>query len=243
MNLLLFTPDELAADGTLRVGGRRLAHLQSVLQAQVGDRLRVGAIGGDRGHGTLLSVDAREARLQVVLDRPPPAPLDVTVVLALPRPKMLRRVLRSISELGVKELHLINSYRVEKSFWQSPLLEPPRLREYLLAGLEQAADTQLPHVQLHRRFRPFAEDLLPGVARGRAALLAHPAGATPFPSEPPQPALLAVGPEGGFIPFEVDMLCAAGCTAVSLGERTLRVETALPCALGRFLDSAASRAR
>ncbi len=170
----------------------------------------------------------------MTLDTAPPPKLPLRLVLALPRPKMLRRILRTVAELGVAELHLIHSFRVEKSYWQTPALRPETLRGYLLQGLEQSRDTVLPALQCHRRFKPFVEDVLPGLASGRRALLAHPGDYPPCPRGLQQDTLLVIGPEGGFIPYEVEHLAAAGCEAVSLGPRILRVENALSALLGRL---------
>ena len=235
MNLLLFKAGERGPDGRVRIEGRRLQHLREVLRLEVGDTLRVGELRGRLGLGTVKALTPDAATLQISLTDPPPPPLPVSVVLALPRPKMLRRILRSIAELGVKELHLISSLRVEKSFWHSPLLEASRLEAALLDGLEQARDTILPTVRQHRRFRPFAEDTLPALCKGRHALLGEPRAPLPYPSTPASPALLIIGPEGGFIPFEVEQLKQAGATPARLGPRTLRVETALQAILGRHL--------
>lgn len=235
MNLLLFEAGELAGEGILRLReDRRHQHLQKVLNSRIGDTLRVGEIGGLCGVARVIHIDGSEARLSVRLSEPPPPALDTILVLALPRPKMLRRILRASAELGVKELHLIHSYRVEKSFWQSPLLQTSVLRDYLLSGLEQVGDTIVPSVSLHRRFRPFVEDRLPALGNGRDALLAHPGAGENFPSHPHTPGLLTIGPEGGFIPFEEELLRVAGCRPVSLGQRILRVETAVQSALGRY---------
>jgi RsmE family RNA methyltransferase len=147
---------------------------------------------------------------------------------------MLRRILRAVAEFGVRDLHLINSYRVEKSFWQTPVLADASLQDHLLQGLEQARDTVLPAVHRHRRFRPFVEDELPGLCAGRRALLAHPGDHPPCPAGCAVDSLVVVGPEGGFIPYEVERLGAAGCATVSLGPRILRVEHALLALLGRL---------
>jgi RsmE family RNA methyltransferase len=235
VNLLIYRREERDAHGRLRLGGRRLAHITSVLRLRPGDRLRVGELNGRIGSAELLAIDAESAELQVTLERDPPRPLPLTVVLALPRPKMLRRILRTLAEVGVKDIHLIHSYRVEKSYWQSPLLNAAALEEALLSGLEQGVDTQLPTVYRQRRFRPFAEDVLPGLCDGVQALLADPAAAQVYPASPSGPGLLIIGPEGGFIPFERALLEQAGARPVSLGARVLRTETALHCALGRHL--------
>lgn len=235
MNLLLFRAVECTPDGLIELRDRRFEHLRQVLGLQTGDTLRVGEIGGAIGTATIVALSDAQATLRAELKHQPPQPLPLSVVLALPRPKMLRRILRCLAEVGVKDIHLVHSYRVEKSYWQSPLLTPAELESALLAGLEQAMDTAVPVVSLHRRFRPFAEDTLPPLCAGREALLAHPGDYPFFPPQPRRPGLLIIGPEGGFIPFEVSLLTRAGARPVTLGPRILRVETALHCALGPYL--------
>lgn len=239
MNILLFSDEDRLAGDCIRVSDRRLRHLREVHGAAPGSTVRVGMINGQCGTGTIVSINAQQADIDISLDQPPPTKLPLTLVLALPRPKMLRRVLRTVGECGVRELHLINSYKVEKSFWQSPLLAEETLRDYLLQGLEQASDTIIPPVHLHKRFKPFAEDLLPTLAAGREALVAHPGDHPGLPRAISSDSLLVIGPEGGFIPYEVDKCREAGCKPVSLGHRVLRVETAVAAALGTLLASTA----
>jgi RsmE family RNA methyltransferase len=234
LNLLLFTASDRVAPDRIALHGRRLQHLLHVHRATVGDTLRVGELGGSIGTGEIVQIDATGAVLGIALDQPPPAKLPLRLVLALPRPKVLRRVLRSVAEIGVAELHLINSFRVEKSYWQTPVLEDDTIRDCLVQGLEQSRDTSLPVVHCHRRFKPFVEDVLPGIVVGHHALLAHPGEHPPCPRDVAGKVLLVIGPEGGFIPYEVQLLQAAGCATVSLGARILRVENALGSAVGRL---------
>ena len=234
MNLLLFTTADRLDEQRIRVTGRRLQHLRQVLGAVIGDELRVGELNGLTGLGRILDVSAQQATLSVELHESPPAKLPLCLVLALPRPKMLRRIFRSVAELGVAELHLIHSYRVEKSYWQTPVLREEALHDYLLQGLEQSRDTVLPLVTCHRRFKPFVEDTLPAMTSTRQSLLAHPGDFPSCPRDLQRDTLLVIGPEGGFIPYEVEKLAHAGCQPVSLGPRILRVETALTALLGRL---------
>jgi len=234
VNLLLFHGAEREDGDRVRIRGPRARHLREVFTAAPGHALPVGEVGGRLGRGTVLSLGDDDALLAVTLDREPPPRLPLTLVLALPRPKMLRRLLRAVAEFGVSELYLVHSERVEKSFWQSDLLAEAALAEYLLAGAAQARDTRLPAVTLRRRFRPFAEDELPALCSGRRGLVAHPGADAPCPASPDGPTLLAIGPEAGFNDFEVALFERAGCRPVSFGPRTLRVETALVAALGRL---------
>jgi RsmE family RNA methyltransferase len=234
VNLLLLEDADFVAADRVVLAGRRLKHLQEVHRAAVGDSLRVGRLGGLMGSGTLLELSEQHATLQLSLDLPPPAKLPLTLLLALPRPKMLKRVLQTVSAMGVPRLILLNSYRVEKSFWQTPFLEPEALREQLILGLEQARDTALPEVIIEKRFKPFVEDQLPGIAAGSLGLVGHPGDFPACPRAVEQAVTLAIGPEGGWIPYEVDKLREAGLQPVQLGERILRVETAVPALLARL---------
>ena len=234
MNLLLLEDADFVAADRAVLEGRRLKHLHEVHRAEAGDQLRVGRLGGLMGRGTLLALDEQHAELQVELDQPPPVKLPLTLLLALPRPKMLKRVLQTVAAMGVPRLVLLNSYRVEKSFWQTPFLEPEAIREQLILGLEQARDTLLPEVIIEKRFKPFVEDRLTAIATGTLGLVGHPGDFPACPRAVSEAVTLAIGPEGGWIPYEVDKLHEAGLQPVQLGERILRVETAVTALLARL---------
>jgi len=234
MNLIVLFEDDFVGDTRVRLRDRRREHVSSVHRADVGETLRVGLLNGQLGTGRIVALSNDALEMEVTLNQAPPPPLPATLLLALPRPKGLKRVLQAVTAMGVKRIVLMNAWRVEKSFWDSPVLHPETLREQLLLGLEQARDTMLPEILLRRRFKPFVEDEVPALGRGTLALLAHPPAAQPCPRAVREPVTLAVGPEGGFIPYEVELLQAQGFEAVSLGERILRVEHAVPALLGRL---------
>ena len=153
------------------------------------------------GKATVLRLEKHEAELEVAFDQQPPAKLPLTLVLAVPRPKMLRRLFQTVATLGVPRLILLNSYKVEKSFWQTPFLQPESIRENLILGLEQARDTVLPEVIIEKRFKPFVEDRLPTIAAGTLGLVGHPGPYPACPRAVEQTVTLAIGPEGGWIPY------------------------------------------
>lgn len=242
MNLILVEANELKgqgftdAVGRVRLTDRRADHIRDVHKAQVDDLLKVGLLNGSIGQGRVVSIDqdSVELALDFSIEILAPDPLPVILVLALPRPKMLRRILQASASMGVKEIWIIHSYRVDKSYWSSPLLDEESMLLQLKLGLEQAGDTLMPTIHLRKRFKPFVEDELPSLAQGRQAWVAHPYGSDATPTATDQPTLIAVGPEGGFIPYEVDKLKEAGLQPLTLGRRILRVETAIPVLLARL---------
>lgn len=234
MNLILLFPEDFVDEERVVLTGRRLEHVRNVHRASLGRELVVGVTGGRIGCGTILRLDAGELEMLVTLDRDPPAPLPLTLVLALPRPKVLNRILAGVASLGVKRIVLVNAWRVEKSYWKSPRVTEENFREQSILGLEQARDTVLPAIEMHRFFRKFAEEELPAMARDTLALAAHPGASGECPRAVQQAVTLAIGPEGGFVAAEVESLERAGFELVSIGERILRVETAVAALIGRL---------
>ena len=234
MNLLLLEEADFVSADRVVLADRRFTHMQHIHRVVEGDSLRVGRINGMMGKATVVRLAPHEAELEVSFDQPPPAKLPLTLVLAVPRPKMLRRLFQTVATLGVPRLILVNSYKVEKSFWQTPFLHPDAIRENLILGLEQARDTVLPEVIIEKRFKPFVEDRLPAIAAGTLGLVGHPGPYPACPRSVEQAVTLAIGPEGGWIPYEVDLLANAGLAPVQLGDRILRVETAVTALLSRI---------
>ncbi|WP_296245217.1 MULTISPECIES: 16S rRNA (uracil(1498)-N(3))-methyltransferase [unclassified Psychrobacter] len=224
----------------------QIAHVNKVLGAKVGGTLKVGQLGGSLGTATIENIAADSIQLRDVdLTIDPPPKLNLTVVLALPRPKVLRRLIMDMTALGVNDIILINSYRTQKSYWQSPMLN--RLDEFVLEGLQQGVDTMAPRVTLQKRFKPFVEDELTSFITNRA-IVAHPYSALSFsqyvhqqltkpkaPNGSVLPSMVFIGAEGGWIDYEIDLLTAQGCAAVNIGPRILRTEAAVNVILGQWL--------
>ncbi len=234
MNLLLLEPHELTAEGLAHLTGRRARHVREVLGCAPGDAIAAGVLGGNTGTAEVLASEVDRLSLRATLDRAPPPPSPVSLLLALPRPKILRKVLQAVAAMGVKRLVLLGSWKVEKSYWGSPLLAPEALREELLLGLEQGKDTALPEVHLRRFFKPFVEDELDALLPG-ARLLADPFAPSMLEALPPPAGgvAVAVGPEGGWTEYEARTLADRGFAPASLGPRPLRVDQAVPFVVGQ----------
>lgn len=217
---------------------RRFKHLTSVLKADSGKQLKIGLLNSELGTGSIVSATKEKFDLEFTLGTKPPAPLPVKLVIALPRPKVVLRVLQSATTLGVKEIFLLNALRVEKAFWSCEQLTAESIEKSLLLGLEQARDTVMPKVHLKKRFKPFVEDELVAISENSNRLVAHPSeSASEYESGLgilSGPQTVVIGPEGGFIPYEIEMLKAHGFNPLSLGPRILKSETAMISVLSRI---------
>lgn len=234
MNIVLLEPDQCTSAEVWQISQpRQLQHLCQHLQLNVGDTLKVGIRAGQRYLTEVVAISEKSITVRPVQTEAVPAKFPVHLILALPRPKVLRRIIMDAVTLGVEQISLIHSYRVDKSYWQTPFLQ--QLNDYVTLGLEQAGDTIAPEIQLYKRFKPFVEDVLPTlISAEQPAYVAHPYAEQPMPYAVQQPCSVIIGPEGGFIPYEVDLLIKNGCQAMSLGNRILRTETAVSNILGRL---------
>lgn len=238
MNIILFERDEIEANA-VHLSDRRAEHIIKILKSKVGDRLKTGIINGPAGFSTIRRISTTSVELELDGHDSQPQQPDVDIVLALPRPIMLKRVLAQVATFGVGHLFLINSNRVEKSFFSASILQEENMRQRLLAGLEQAGATLLPQVSIQPRFRPFAEDLLPQLTTEYAAMIvAHPGSHQDLPSLLPPPLhgriLLLIGPEGGWVDFEMELFGRQGALPFQLGPRILRVDSVIPALLGQL---------
>jgi RsmE family RNA methyltransferase len=234
VNLLLLEPAEVRSDGTSVVSAWRARHLRDVLRVQPGHEVRAGMVDGGLGTCTVIALDEDTVTLKCTFDVTPIRP-SVDLLLALPRPKVMQRLWAQMAALGVGQIILTNATRVERNYFDTHVLEPDTYRPLLLEGLQQARDTHLPVVSIHRRLKVLLEDDLDSLCPNGARLVAHPGsketftaalGTNPAHQRGKTRTLLAVGPEGGWTDFELHLLAAHGFAAVGMGERTLRSDTA-----------------
>lgn len=235
MNLILLYPSDQQSAQCYRLSNERARHLRETLQVTPGRKLRVGLLNGPLGEATVLSC-GEDIHLSVEFFEPPPPPL-VDLVLGIPRPKSLKKLLPEVAALGVGALVLLRSWRVAQPYLSSPLLTPEGWEPLLDEGLMQGCSTHRPQIQVEQKFRPFVEDRAPKQFAGARCLVAHPYGGVPLAQlilEPAERVVVAIGPEGGFIEPELASFAHAGFTPVALGQHILRVETACVAILAQL---------
>lgn len=241
MNLILIDVKEVDERGCLVLEGRRARHVIEVLRAHAGDMLRIGMVRGPTGLGEVKTVhsDGRvelAAHWQAAAQAPPA----VDVIIAVPRPKILARVLQTAACMGVRRIDLVNAWRVDKSYLRSQHVELPALQKHLLLGCEQGGTTWVPEIAVHPLLMPFMRGPLTDRMRTApcCSLIAHPRATRMIESSlapgAEVPVVAAIGPEGGWIEREVASFAELGFTPVALGERIWRVETAVAALLGQI---------
>ncbi|NOU36695.1 MAG: 16S rRNA (uracil(1498)-N(3))-methyltransferase [Kiritimatiellaceae bacterium] len=237
MNLILIHPHEPDAAGRVCLTDDRAEHIRTVLKAAPGKELRIGLLNGPLGRGTLEEIRAEEVILRCEFGAHIPPRPAVDLLLALPRPKVMKRLWAQLAALGVGRIILTNAEKVERFYFDSHVLEPDFYTERLIEGLQQAGDTLIPKVQIVRQLKPFLEDELDAVfpVSGNR-LLADPSGTQNvfqcMEDSAPQRVCLAVGPEGGWTPYELELFAGHGFKAFNAGPRILRTDTACVALLG-----------
>ena len=227
MNLILLDPGELGDTAEVTLADTRGTHLREVLKVTPGQSVRVGLIDGPLGSATVTNVGGRDVTLRCRFEAAPPPPPRVDLLLAVPRPKVLRRLWAQLAAMGVGRIILTNAARVERNYFDTHVLTEACYRPLLIEGLQQARDTCLPQVSVHRQFRVLVEDHLDALVGPATRLVADPGAVNPLRAPGGDGrVLLAVGPEGGWNSFELERLQAHGFQPVAMGPRTLRVDTA-----------------
>ncbi len=233
MNLILLKKSDFLSSDSVILKNRRYEHLVRVNKARENDTFRCGVINGKMGTCVISKKSDDFIEMKIVnLDQDPPDALEMTLILALPRPKVLRRIIETVTSLGVKRIYLINSWRVEKSFWQTPVLDS--MDQAMILGLEQSRDTKMPTIIKKRLFSGFVNQELPKLSRNTEKIVAHPTASKACPCDIKKPVTLVVGPEGGFIQREIETFEKYGFQICQIGARVLKVETAVTSLISRL---------
>ncbi|MCX6834860.1 MAG: RsmE family RNA methyltransferase [candidate division Zixibacteria bacterium] len=241
MNLIILTEADRVTDSTFRLADSRAAHIRSVLKLRVGDTVLVGLLNGPECTAEIVHTESGLIELksgnwhEIALPKP-----EIDLICALPRPQTLKKVLLTCAMMGVRSLHLIRANRVERSYFQSPLVQTENQLPYLIEGLSQGKLTRLPQVTVHDRFRQFFEDELGQIEgdteqKSLRLLCSQDTEATldTVYDKGSDQMIIAVGPEGGWVPFETELMQSVGFRPFTLGCWTLRVEHAVTAALSQ----------
>ncbi len=240
MNLILINPDELDAAGRARLTDERAKHIRNVLRAELGKTLRIGLLNGPFGAGILETISPEEVVLGCEFEAETPPCPSMDLLLAMPRPKVLKRLWAQFAALGVGRIFITNAEKVERYYFDTHILNPDFYNARFIEGLQQARDTRLPEVMIVKNLKPFLENETFPMSGKK--ILADPSGAQnifqPLESNcvASQRILLGIGPEGGWVPYELELFKAHGFEVFGMGPRILRTDTACIALLGMISE-------
>ncbi|MBQ0033512.1 MAG: RNA methyltransferase [bacterium] len=255
MNRILFESGEIR-NGVATFGDVRAEHVLNVLHGEVGQVLKTGEVNGLIGTGVIKSIETSCCG-DLSSEHPSNRPSDhvrmsvsvcheeeslkpwVDLILAPPRPRVMKRLLPQLAAMGVGRIFLVGAKKVEKDFWGATLLKEENYRPLLIDGLMQAGTSILPTLETRRNFRKFVREELDTLWPKSKRIVAHPYDAShqvqSSKFKVQSPVVLAIGPEGGWTDEEVALLGEYGFARYSLGSRILRTDTAAIALLAQLM--------
>ena len=236
MNIIILQPSDKIDNNVYSISDHRFEHLREILKSEANDVVEIGLLNGPLGKAEIAEMNESEAVLKIKeLETVKPEPITIDLICALPRPQTLKKVLHTAAVMGVRNLYLIRSEKVEKSYFHSPLLNENNLSKHLIEGLSQGKRTAIPTVTIHDRFKRFFEEEL-SLNTDSIGLLADPSSTTYLSVEMINSSnniVIAIGPEGGWNDFEIELMRSKGFRTFKLSESIMRVENAVTAALAQ----------
>ena len=232
----------------------RCQHIKKILKLDIGDSLRGGII--NMGMSNTWSIIRSDDNDGISIDIGNINDLEkrtatnlVDLILAVPRPLRLERLLPVISCMGVGRIILVGGEKVEKDYFGSHLFRnPSAVKKCLVEGLEQAeVDYILPEIIVRKDLKKFLvmeeKEMFPSSSYYKFIAHPFPAGDT-IPKRMKQymndnnqvdknkKIVIVIGPEGGWTTEEVQTFIMNEYNLINIGDRILRTDMAVPCLLG-----------
>jgi 16S rRNA (uracil1498-N3)-methyltransferase len=231
------------------------AHLAKVLRARSGDELVV--FNGDGREFTAVIETVRGSRVSAAIgaartiDRE--SPFALTLVQCVPRGDRMDFIVQKATELGVGCIAPVLSQRsVVRLDEAQAASKQAHWQAVAVSACEQCGRNRLPAVQAPQPLLDYLGATASGETAGLLRLVLEPERAAPASQRSPLDnhaavaitgAVIAIGPEGGFGPEELEAFRLSAFARVGLGPRVLRTETAAIAAIAvlqaRFGDLSA----
>ncbi|ULQ58837.1 16S rRNA (uracil(1498)-N(3))-methyltransferase [Brucepastera parasyntrophica] len=219
----------------------RYQHIKKILKKNAGDSFFAGKVNGDSGTARITEFDEKGLTFEFISEQPCRPLYPVILVIGIPRPIQLKRLLRDVSSLGVSAVYLTGTELGEKSYRESHLFNTDAVRTTLIEGAMQSGFTALPECEVFPSVAGVTGGIAERFAEAVPVLLDTVSPVCtlndfklPSLSEA-KPLILAVGSERGWTGAERNLFYSAGYTVCSMGPRILRTETAAVAGLAVIL--------
>jgi 16S rRNA (uracil1498-N3)-methyltransferase len=213
---------------TAALTGEQATHLIRVLRAQQGMEFDV--VAGTRVYRAVISgIGATGVQMTLLNEIDAAAALPLTLLLAVIKFDRFEWALEKITELGAAEVVPVLARRTEKHLAQAAQARVERWRRIAREAAQQSRRSDVPMIQDPQSLKAaLAQTTAPGTL---SLLLSetehqHALRAALEQDSAAENVRVAIGPEGGWTAEEFSAFQQAGWTAVTLGPRILRAETA-----------------
>ncbi len=241
MNLIILHKEDAVSGNSYSIADHRAEHIRTVIKPVSGDTLNVGLLNGPTGTAIVESIDDDQVTLTCTWLPLRHSQPTIDLICALPRPQTLKKILASAAAMGIHRIHLVNAERVKPRYFKSSLLHYEKYKRFLLEGLSQGKRTKMPEIHIYKDFDKFFNETLGELEnqeeKPAIRLLPDPETSILLNSIElvrTNRIILAIGPEGGWIPPELDLINGLGFHKFSLGRWILRVENAVVAALSQI---------
>lgn len=238
MNCLIVLPSEVQGEDRARIVGPRVESVRAEHELTAGLTITAAVRNGRIGRAFVETVSADAISLRLNLDRDPPLRMSAELIVAVPRPQTVKKIVQLATTLGLERVHFVRTVNTVKSYLQSGALGGDGIDTEVMKGLAQGVDSVAPQFEVHRSFERFQAEVLPEIRGRRATCVFADTLATRRISTEiaglGEGVALAIGPEAGWSDTERAALVGAGFQGVGLGPRMLRVDTAALVALAEL---------
>ena len=235
-----YVPGKWAVGQRVSLGAQESHHALRVLRLRPGDPVQLLNGRGELGEAVLGDVEGRQVSAVINDIRARPrGPLEITLVVGLPKPRAMDLVIQKGAELGVSHVCVVCCERsVSQSDVQELAEKAEKWRAAAIETLKQCGGFWLPRIDVFSSMAACLERAERTESRWVAALTGSPKHPREWLDRMiretdrfPQSIEVWIGPEGDFSGDEMALLLSHGALPVSLGDNTLRSETAaLYCA-------------
>ena len=230
----LFIPKEQISGKQISILGADVNYLKNVLRLEIGESLEV-FDSTQKVYLTKLSeIRKNEIILEIIKEEQNEveSKIKVTLAIGLPKGKKMDTIVRQATELGVYSII-------------------PVISERSIPKIEEKEDKKIAHWQAiakeaaEQSGRVYIPEIHPLVKLTELSTKEYDLAIVPWEGEKnkkldhaindAENIIVVVGPEGGFSKHEIDQLSAKGFSAITLGKRILRVDTAVISTLALLL--------
>jgi 16S rRNA (uracil1498-N3)-methyltransferase len=231
-----FVPRSSISNGCGTIVGDEFDHISRVLRLTAGDLIGVFDDQGWEHEAAIRRVDADHAEFEVLrsCEAQRESPLNLTVAVALTKGEKMDFVVEKATELGAHAVvPVLSAHTVPRLDERKRTKREERWKKIALAAAKQCGRSRVPEILAVCAYSDFISR-----PAGSTLKLLFWENATQHTLEQlhaqesgARSVILAIGPEGGFAPEEVELARRYGYRPVSLGRRILRAETAAVAAL------------